>query len=114
MHVVRRKKDAGEAGLRAVTVRVKPEEYELLRRYAESQQASLNAVISEAIAQYGARIRRRQWMAEVKGLQRRIREECGIGSDSVELIREAREERADQLDAASSTPVGEPEGGPKQ
>lgn len=107
------KKDAEKTELRAITARVKPEEYELLREYAESQQASLNAVVSEAIAQYGAKIRRRRVMAEVRDLQRRILEECGVGTDSVLLIREAREERADQLDAASS-PVGRaPKGGPE-
>jgi predicted HicB family RNase H-like nuclease len=114
MHEMKRNDGSVKSELRAVTVRIKPEDYKLLAEYAESRQVSLNTVISEVIAQYGARIRRRQVMADVKDLQRRIREECGVGSDSVELIREAREERADQLDAASSKPVREPEGGPKQ
>lgn len=113
MHEMNQSKDSEKAVLRAITVRIKTEEYELLREYAEAQQLSLNAVVSEALAQFGARIRRRQWMAEVKDLQRRIHDECGVGADSVALIREAREERDDQLHTACSPTERKPEGGPE-
>lgn len=109
-----RKKMQREAESKAITVRVKPEEYEIIKKYADAKNASLNTVVCEAIAQYGTRIRRRQVMEDVKDLQRRIRERFGVGTDSAAMIREAREERAEQLESSLCPAKEEPDGGKKQ
>ena len=77
-----------------VTVRIRQADYLLLREYADSRNASLNSVISEAIAQYGAKIEREQAIMRIQTLQRRLRSAHGLGTDSVELLRKMREGRA--------------------
>ena len=77
-----------------VTVRIRQADYMLLRKYADSRNASLNSVVSEAIAQYGAKIEREQAILRIQALQRRLRNAHGVGADSVGLLREMREGRA--------------------
>lgn len=88
---------ANGEGLKPITIRIRPEDYTLLREHAEAERTSLNTVVSEAIAQYGLRIRREQAFRRIEVLQRQIRDAHGVGSDSVELLRELREERAEHL-----------------
>lgn len=92
-----RRGGANNGLLKPVTIRVSPEDYALLKEYADARQVSLNTVVTEAIAQYGAKIQRRRAIERMEDLQRRIRETNGVGTDSVELLRELREERAEHL-----------------
>lgn len=96
--------------LRPVTIRVNPEDYALLKEYADARQVSLNTVVSEAIAQYGAKIQRRRAIERMEDLQRRIRETHGAGTDSVELLRELREERAEHIASGNAEEAEKPGG----
>lgn len=79
--------------LKAVTVRLRMPDYQLLKEYADSCNASLNSVVAEAVAQYGARLKREQAIARIQAFQDRLRSRGPIGTDSVDLLREMRESR---------------------
>lgn len=108
---MKRKQGQSEPGLKPITIRIRPEEYALLKEYADARQASLNTVVSEAISQYEVRIRREQTIREIEGFQSRIRQAHGIGSDSVELLRDMRHERTERVASLSSRPADQLKGG---
>lgn len=83
--------------LRSITVRLPERDYMLIRDYAESQELSMNAVISDAVAEYGARVSRREALRRICLLQERQRERRKPVGDSVELLREMRAERSESL-----------------
>ena len=87
-------KDNSKSGIKSITVRIPQKDYMLLRKYADDRNVSLNSIISEAVAEYGARIGRQQALDQIHSLQERLRRSREPGSDSVELLREMREERS--------------------
>jgi len=86
--------------LKAITVRLPEKDYMLIRDYARSQGLSMNMVVSDAIAEYGAKIARRQALLRIRRLQQRQRERRGPIGNSVELLREMRAERSTPRDGA--------------
>ncbi len=74
-------------------MRLPGKDYLLLKEYADARGTSLNSVISEAVAQYEARIEREQAIARIEALQKRLRGSHKVGSDSVSLLRDMREGR---------------------
>jgi predicted HicB family RNase H-like nuclease len=83
--------------LRAITVRLPEKEYTLIREYAKNHDLSMNMVISDAIAEYGAKVTRREALERIRLLQQRQRERREPVGDSVELLRQMRAERSEQL-----------------
>lgn len=79
---------------KSITVRIPQKDYMLLREYAHDRDVSMNTVVSEAVAEYGARIGRRQALDRIQSLQQRLQQTQQPGSDSVKLLREVREERS--------------------
>ncbi|MDI7248185.1 MAG: hypothetical protein QME92_12105 [Bacillota bacterium] len=82
--------------MKPITARIPEEEYERLKKYAATRDISLNSVVAEAIAQYEARVERREAISRIRAFQRRLRDARKQGSDSVELLRQIREARANQ------------------
>ncbi|MDP2871227.1 MAG: hypothetical protein Q8P31_01595 [Bacillota bacterium] len=80
--------------LKPVTVRLRLPDYLLLKEHADARNTSLNAIVSEAVAQYGARIKRDQAIAQIQAFQQRLHSRREMGTDSVGLLREVREGRA--------------------
>jgi len=77
--------------LQAVTIRLPRNSYLLLREHAESQGASLNTVLREAVAQYQTRVERERAVAGIRAFQQQLRADRGLTADSVDLLRELRE-----------------------
>ena len=96
MHAVMHMMKANDGSLKPITVRIPEEEYERLKKYATARDISLNSVVAEAIAQYEARVERREAISRIRAFQRRLRDARKQGSDSVELLRQIREARANQ------------------
>lgn len=77
-----------------LTVRLSAEEYTYLKKYAEKRHISLNCLVSEALAEYRARIERDQAVAEIQAFQESLRDGGRTaGGDSVELLHRLRESR---------------------
>lgn len=93
MHTMTRQDSLSRSDWKAITVRLPSKDYSLLKEYADARGTSLNSVVSEAIAQYEARIEREQAVARVETLQQRLRRSHEVGADSVTLLREMREGR---------------------
>lgn len=96
------KSEPPDRGLRPITVRLAASDYSLLSELASARNASLNSIVSEAVAQYGTKIRREQALSQIQAFQRRLQETHAPGMDSLELLREAREERSERLSAGRS------------
>ena len=96
MHLVMQMMRANDGSLKPITVRIPEEEYERLKKYAATRDISLNSVVAEAIAQYEARVERREAISRIHAFQRRLRDAHKQGSDSVELLRRIREARANR------------------
>ena len=84
--------------LKAVTVRLPEKDYALMRDYATSHELSMNMVISDAVAEYGAKLIRREALERIRLLQHRQRERREPLEDSVGLLREMRTERSEHRD----------------
>jgi hypothetical protein len=67
---------------------------------------SLNAVITEAIAEYGRKIERREVLRQLEDFHKELRASGRKGSDSVELLREMRKERTDARTGPSNRSTG--------
>ena len=87
-------KEDSKSGIKSITVRLPQKDYMLIRECADDRNVSLNSIISEAVAEYVARIGRQQALDRIHSLQERLRRNREPGSDSVELLREMREERS--------------------
>ncbi len=85
----------GDKRLKSITVRLPEKSYMVIREYADSKELSMNTVISDAVAEYGARVSRREAIERIRLLLDRQRERRGPTSDSVELLREMRVERSE-------------------
>lgn len=94
--MVMRMMKSHDGSLKPITVRIPRDEYERLRRHAAARDISLNSVVAEAIAEYEARVERREAIDRIRALQRRLRDAHKQGTDSVELLRQIRQVRADQ------------------
>ena len=79
---------------KAITVRIAKEEYERLRKYAASRHTSLNSVVAEAIAQYGAKQERADAIQMIRRFQAKLRDKGTGGTDSVKILHEIREMRS--------------------
>lgn len=79
---------------KAITVRVAKDEYERLRKYAAGRHTSLNSVVAEAIAQYGAKQERAEAIQMIREFQAHLRDERTEGADSVKALRQIREMRS--------------------
>lgn len=86
---------------RAMTVRVKREDHLFLKELAGSRGVSVSTVVAEAVSEFARVVRRREAMRHINDLRARIQQAFGVGTSAVELINEARDERAEQLDSAS-------------
>lgn len=111
MHMVMHAMKAKGGSLKPITVRIPEEEYERLKKYATARDISLNSVVAEAIAQYEARVERREAISRIRAFQRRLRDTHEQGSDSVELLRQIREARANRQIPDDETFAGHEETG---
>lgn len=111
MHLVMQMMKANDGSLKPITVRIPEEEYERLKKYACARDISLNSVVAEAIAQYEARVERREAISRIHAFQRRLRDGHKQGSDSVELLRQIREARANRQIPDDETFAGHGEAG---
>jgi len=93
MHIMRHKSEDGER-LRSVTVRLPEKDYLLIREYADLRDLSMNAVISEAVAEYGTKLSRREALERIRLLQESQQKRRTPVADSVELLREMRSARS--------------------
>ena len=93
MHNMTRDNASSRPDSRAITVRLPSKDYSLLKEYADAKGTSLNAVVSEAIAQYEARIERERAIARLEALQEQMRSAHEVSTDSVSILRELREGR---------------------
>lgn len=90
---MRRRSEDGER-LKSVTIRLPEKDHLIIRDYAESLDLSLNAVISEAVAEYATKISRREALERIRLLQESQRRRRAPVNDSVELLRETRSARS--------------------
>lgn len=111
MHMVMHVMKANDRSLKPITVRIPEEEYGRLKKYAAARDISLNSVVAEAIAQYEARVERREAISRIHAFQRRLRDAHKQGSDSVELLRRIREARANRQIPDDETFAGREEAG---
>ncbi len=111
MHMVMHMMKPNDGSLKPITVRIPEEEYERLKKYAATRDISLNSVVVEAIAQYEARVERREAISRIHAFQRRLRDAHKQGSDSVELLRRIREARANRQIPDDETFAGREEAG---
>ena len=84
-----------ENDIKSITVRIPRDEYMFLRKYADARDVSMNVVITEAVSEYWAKVKRRQALDRIQSLQAKLRRTGQTGSDSVQILREIREERSD-------------------
>lgn len=90
--------------MKAITVRLVRDDYDRLQGYADARNTSLNAVVAEAIVEYGRKVERRDALTRIESLRGQM-DPANTTSDSVALIRELRAERVAHL-AGETTPGG--------
>jgi surfactin synthase thioesterase subunit len=110
MHIMTRKPNTSQPEVKAITVRLLRDDYQRLKDYACVRDVSLNAVVTEAIAEYGRKIERGEVLRQLEDFHKELRASGRKGSDSVELLREMRKERTDAKTGPSirSTGGGKP------
>jgi hypothetical protein len=106
--------DESGRDLKAITIRLDMADYVLLKEHAESRNASLNTVVAEAVARYGAELKREQAIASILAFQDRLRSRGPIGTDSVDSLREIRESREAGLVPETTAPMGPEESPPRK
>jgi len=95
MHTMTRKPDMSQTEVKAITVRLPLDDYRRLKDYACVRDVSLNAVVTEAIDEYGRKIERREILRQLEDFHKELRASGRPGGNSVELLREMRKERTD-------------------
>jgi hypothetical protein len=75
-----------------MTIRLPFTDYCLIKELADARGASLNTVVSEAVAQYARKLKREHVITEIQSFQQRLqRKSAQPGTDSVGLLRELRD-----------------------
>lgn len=94
MHMVIHVKAPKRSKSKAITVRVPESDYCVLREYAKGHDVSLNAIVSDAVGEYAATLKRLSVIDDIADFQRRLGKRTPpTNVEDIHAIRRSRVER---------------------